>query len=144
MQKQLTRTISFIIFTISIIVLVIIVNQTIQLIQFMQSIHPILGYIGAIGLLIVYGVIIVVPLISFLKLPKVLHPPVNKTSPEFTAYLQELGRRLSKNPELKNVNLKYQTQKDIEAGLKILDQKVDALIADTASIDLIERGEIYG
>ncbi len=133
-KKQLAKIIAFTIFSVSVLILVVIVNQTIQIVQFMGSIHPALGYLTATGLLAIYGGIILVPLISYLRLPQPLHPPESETDPEFEKFLQELGQRLARNPALQGENLQYQNREAIEAGLRILDQKADRVIQDTASV----------
>jgi len=133
MQTKFTQIISILAFVITTIFLIFMVNQTIQLVQFAWSIHYILGYIVALGLFTIYSVMISVPVISFVRLPRALRIPESEKSPEFKEYLQELGQRLSQNPELRKEKLQCKNRPEIELALKTLDEKANRIIQDTAS-----------
>jgi len=108
--------------------IIFVINQTVQIVNLAGSFHPILGTFTAWTLLILYCVLIFVPVYLYFRLPQSLIPPEDINSPEFTLYLEKLGKRLATNIHLQGRSL--ETRRDIEEALKVL---------NTRSIDIIRK-----
>lgn len=121
--------------TISLIVLisfiVFVINQTIQVVGLASNINPLFGHIAAWALLTIYLVLLIIPLILYLRLPKVLQPPSSEASPNFDDFLQKLARRLKKNRLLKDMELSGQDE--IKKAIRILNKHADVLIKKNAT-----------
>lgn len=132
MSKQLGRIVLFVSIALGVFATIVVVNQTIQFVQFTSTIHPALGSIVLIILLIVFGVLILIPIVSMLRLPRALRPPEGDDAGEVEAYLAQLRKRLAKNPLLVGTDVDLSTRPGIEAALKRLDAESDAIIKSTA------------
>jgi hypothetical protein len=112
---------------------VFVVNQTAQVVTLANTVSPAFGQVVLIGLLIIYAVIILVPIVMIIRLPRALHPPADDSSPEFRDYLGKLGKRLATNPHLAGLNARLDDRPGIEAALKALNRKADTIIKSAAS-----------
>lgn len=110
---------------------VFVINQTAQVVQLATNVSPIFGKLVFWFLLVAYALLIITPIVLFLKLPKSLRPPKSEEGAEFDAYLAELKKRLISNPHLKGQ--KISDRADIEEALAILGRKADEVIKRTAS-----------
>lgn len=110
---------------------VFLVTQTVQVVGLADRVHPVLGTGVLWGLLLLYAVCALVPLVVMLRLPKPLRPPASEASPEFPAHLRALGLRLQGNPLLRGRALS--SREDIEAALRVLDERADEIIRGTGS-----------
>jgi len=108
-----------------------VINQTAQVVQLAEKVAPSFGNFVFWGLLIIYAVLILVPVILFLSLPRSLPPPKSEDAPEFSAYLATLKKRLASNSHLKGRELSNRQQ--VEEALSILAKKSDEIIQQTAS-----------
>ena len=77
--------------------LVFVVNQTASLVRLAGEISPQLGTAVMTALLVIYAVLLLVPLVLYLRLPPPLVPPKGDHGPEFEAHLTALKRRLRGN-----------------------------------------------
>ena len=109
-----------------------VVNQTNQVVLFTSNISPILGQVVLWLLLACYAVIVVVPIVLFVRLPTPLEPPNVASGPEFDRHLRHLKARLVLNRHLDGRVL--ETQEDVEAALVELGQRADAVTKESASI----------
>jgi hypothetical protein len=111
--------------------IIFVINQTAQVVELADKVSPKFGSIVFWTLLIVYAVLILIPVVSFLRLPRSLMPPRSEDAPEFGAYLEALKERLASNPHLKDMDLSNRQQ--IEKGLAILGKNAKEIIRETAA-----------
>jgi hypothetical protein len=112
---------------------IFIINQTAQIVSLANTISPNLGRAVLYALLTVYVVVILVPIVLFIRLPKPMIPPADEQSAEYQTYLRRLGARLATNPDLACADV-LNDRASIESALKVLDAKADELTKSTASI----------
>ena len=108
-ESFLKKNISIILGSVSLFLIlafiIFLINQTTQIVNLVSGVNPLMGQVVAWALIMLYIVLLIVPIIIYLRLPKVLQPPVERSSPEFDLFIQKLGKRLKKNKYLKGVNL---------------------------------------
>ena len=133
----MNRSTKYIFVLISLLVLVagtvMVVNQTNQLVQFATQFDERLGRLVFWGLITLYAVLIITPIVLFLRLPKALIPPDDETSPAFEKHLSLLKARLKTNPYMRDSGLVLETRDDITKAIDVLDTRAEAIIKDTAS-----------
>ncbi len=131
----MNKTLKKIVISASILILLLfilfVINQTAQVVQLAEKVTPSFGNLIFWTLLIVYAVLILIPIILFLRLPKSLIPPKTENSPAFDIYLTMLKKRLATNPHLKG--LEFSNRQQIDEALSILAKKSDEIIQQTAS-----------
>jgi len=111
--------------------IIFLINQTAQIVNLVSGISPLLGQAVGWVLIMLYAALLIVPVIIYLKLPKALQLPVERTSPEFDLFIQKLGKRLKMNKYLQGISLSnYQ---DIEKAIKVLNKQSDILIKQNAT-----------
>jgi hypothetical protein len=98
---------------------IVLTNQILQLSEFAANVHPTFGQAVFWALVFVLAFSFGVPLLLFLRLPRALKPPAADEGPEFEAHLDDLRKRLGKNPRLKGVALA--SREELEAALRMLD-----------------------
>jgi uncharacterized protein DUF697 len=111
---------------------IFVINQTAQVVSLANTISPALGRIVLGALLTIYAVVILVPVVLFIRLPKSMIPPADEQSPEYQTYLRRLGRRLACNPHLIDSG-PVNDRASIESAMKVLDAKADEAIKRAAS-----------
>ena len=112
-------------------VALIIARETRETVAFVSIIHPALGQGLLWVLLLIYAICILVPIISFLRLPKGLRPPSPENVDARKAYLQDLARRLRTNKILTNPDI---TPETVEPALAELAQLARKRTIETATI----------
>lgn len=110
--------------------IVFLINQTAAIVQLATGITPWLGQATLWALLALYVILLAVPLILLLRLPKPLTPPAFAESEEYRQYLTDLGRRLERNPRLRGQSLS--TPAEIEAAIGTLGEETDRIVSGTA------------
>jgi len=110
---------------------VLVMNQTAQAVQLTTAMHPTLGTVTLWSLIATYTVMIGAPTFMLLRMPSPLIPPKDDEGPEFDAHLKNLAARLSESPHLKGHDLSR--REGIEAALRILDEKANRIVRETAS-----------
>ena len=129
------KNISIILGSISILIIlsfiVFLINQTAQIIHLVSAISPVLGQAVGWVLVAIYAALAILPVIIYLRLPKVLEPPVEQSSPEFDIFIRKLSRRLKKNKYLTGMSVT--TFSDIEKAIKVLNKQADNLIRKNAT-----------
>jgi len=108
-----------------------VINQTAQIVELANKVSPTFGSLVFWTLLMVYAVLILIPVVLFLRLPRSLMPPRSEDAPEFTAYLEALKKRLTSNSHLKGLDLS--NRQDIENALAILAKNANEIIRQTAA-----------
>jgi hypothetical protein len=126
MRKQLR----FLFLTIGLLVLTAFVlfvfNQVMQVYTYTAAINPLFGKAVLATLTLLFLGLFIVPVVLYLRLPKPLAPP--ETESEKVIYLEKLGRRLARNPLLKEGNFDFSKEQDIQRGLDLLSIKADTII----------------
>jgi hypothetical protein len=108
-----------------------VINQTAQVVQLATHVSPIFGTLVFWALVTLYVVLILVPVVLFLRLPRSLTPPKSDDAPEFPAYLDGLKKRLSSHELLRGMDLSGREK--IENALAILDKRANEIIHKAAS-----------
>ena len=128
--KPLAATLSFLVL---VFVVMFVFNQTAQAVMLASSISPQFGKVVLFCLLGLYAIVIVVPVVIFVRLPKSLSVPADESSAEFQNYLEKLGRRLEKNSNLKELLGRLRTREEIQGAMKLLDEQSTSIIKNRAS-----------
>jgi uncharacterized protein DUF697 len=135
---------------ISILVIVavalIIARETRETVAFVSAVHPLLGQALLWVLLAIYAVCIIVPIVTFVRLPKALLPPPAENPAAQAVYVEELAKRLRKNKNLSNREVTPQT---IDRALGELGQisrqrTIEASIAVFVSTAVSQSGRLDG
>lgn len=108
-----------------------VINQTAQVVQLAQVAHPMLGRVVLWTLVAIYGVLLLVPVVLFFRLPAALDPPTKAEGPAFEAHLNAIAKRLATNPRLQERTL--ESQEDIERAIAQLDDEAEQMIRQSAS-----------
>ena len=109
---------------------VFVINQTDQLVALADRFHPLGGDVAFWSLLVLYVMCLAVPAVLLLRLPRSLKVPADDSGAEFDHHLHELKKRLHRNGHVSAEPL--DTREDIEAALKVLADRADAVIQKTA------------
>ena len=109
---------------------VLVTNQTAQLVALADRLHPLAGDLTFWSLLALYLACLAVPAALLFSLPRSLRVPADDTGTEFERHLRRLRKRLGRNDHLADMPL--ETREEIEAALKVLDDRADAVIRKAA------------
>lgn len=132
LKKDLTRLLIAVSVLFILGFLVLIINQTVQVVSAARSVHPAFGLWTLIVLLAIYTLALAVPVLLFLRLPQSLLPPAPGDAARHREFLERLKKRLAANPQLRALNLPFQTEADLESALKVLGEKAQITITTTA------------
>jgi hypothetical protein len=108
-----------------------VINQTAQVLQLAAQVSPVFGTVVFWTLVTLYAVLLLVPAVLFLRLPRSLTPPKSEDAPEFSAYLDGLKKRLASHELLRETDLSGREK--IEEALAILNRRADEIIQKMAS-----------
>jgi hypothetical protein len=127
-------------------VLLIIARETRETVAFVGAIHPVLGQGLLWFLLTLYALCLLVPIVTFVRLPKPLQPPAPGNAAAQAAYLEELAKRLRRN---KNITDRDVTPTTVERALSELSQLAQqrtraAAIAVFVSTAVSQSGRLDG
>ena len=111
--------------------IVFVINQTAQVVQLAGNVSPGFGRLVFWALCFIYGILILVPVLLFLRLPGSLKPPRSDEAPGFNNHLNALRKRLASNPHLKGRDLS--TREQIEKSLSLLSQKSNEITQQAAA-----------
>jgi hypothetical protein len=131
MKKMLIRLILPLSLFILTLFIVFAINETVQIVRLATAVSPGFGRVTFWGLLLIYAVFLAVPAVMFLRLPRSLNPPETDREPEFSAFLQSLGKRLAVNKHL--LGIPVSTREEVEEALTILDARAREVTEKTAS-----------
>jgi len=131
MNKAFKRIAFFTIVLILLFLVIFVITQTSQVAELADKVSPEFGHIVLWGLLVIYAVLILFPVVLFLRLRRSPTPPKNEDDPKFTTYLEVLKRRLASNPCLKGLDLS--NRQEIEKALTLMAQNADEIIQRTAA-----------
>ena len=131
-MKRPLKTITLFVSTLILLLFILfVINQTAQIVQLADRVSPSFGHFVFWALLICYAILLSIPVLLFLRLPKSLTPPKSEDGPEWETYLTSLRKRLASNSHLNGLSLSSRQQ--IEEALLILSKKSDEIIEQTAS-----------
>ena len=108
-----------------------IINQTLAVVQLAEKVSPVLGQVVLWGLIVIYGILLLTPVILFFRLPRALAAPEEGTGPEYERYVARLKKRLSGNELLQEACLSGNY--DVEKAIQLLDQKVNNIVCRDAT-----------
>lgn len=109
---------------------VFVVNQTAGVVRLASEISPDVGTAVLAVLLVLYAVLLLTPLVLYLRLPPPLVPPKSDEGAEFERHLEALRRRLQTNPLVRDQPL--ESREDIEAALVVLDRRGEEIVRAAA------------
>lgn len=113
---------------------VTVINQTAQLVNLVALVDARLALGLLVTLVVIYAICIVVPIVLFIRLSKPLRPPRDESAPEFPQHLAALQARLNQNEYLKKQGVRVTNRQEVEAALRLLDQRAQEIITNTAGV----------
>ncbi|MCX7840294.1 MAG: YcjF family protein [Anaerolineae bacterium] len=131
---QTTRIFLFLAILIIVGFIVTVINQTAQLVNLVALIDARLALGLLVTLVVIYAICIAVPIVLFIGLPKPLRPPRDESAPEFPQHLAALQARLNANAYLKQQGVRVTNRQEVEAALRLLDQRAQEIITNTAGV----------
>src|SRR5512142_1396729 len=101
MSTTLKRMTTMLAMFIIVVFAVFVFNQTVQIIQSARAVHPVFGEGVMWGLVFLYAALLISPVVLWLRLPKRMLPPASIVGPEYTTFLCDFKKRLSRNSRLR-------------------------------------------
>ena len=130
MGREVKRIVLAAALLIIVLFVVFVINQTIMVVTFADHIHPVFGSV-VLGLLaVIYGLCIIIPVYLLVSMGPPLIPPGSEEGPEFTRYLNEMARRLSRNRIVGRQVVP--SRDDIESAFQVLDAAANDTIKASA------------
>ncbi len=108
-----------------------VVNQTAQVVQLASTIDSRAGAAALVGLVTVYGLLVAVPVIMVIRLPRPLAPPASREGSDYQAHLARLRSRLRLNAAHKVEEL--DDEPAVEEAIRRLDEEAARVVKQTAS-----------
>jgi hypothetical protein len=108
-----------------------VINQTAQLVQLASTFDPAAGKVVLIGLVGAYAILVAVPVVMIVRLPRPLVPPASREGPEYAAHLDRLRKRLRVNPHHQVAGLEEEDA--VERAIARLDEEAVRIARMTAS-----------
>lgn len=131
MSNTIKRIALLIALFIIIVFVVFVFNQTVQIIQSARTVNPVLGDGVMWGLLLGYCLLLITPVVLWLRIPKRMLPPASMEGAEYDRFMADFKKRLSRNARLRGIPLNSAT--DMEAALRVLDKEADDAVTSAAS-----------
>jgi hypothetical protein len=127
-------------------VALIVARETRETVALVGAIHPLLGQALLWFLLPLYAVCILVPIVTFVRLPKTLLPPTADNASAQPEYLEELAKRLRRNRNLSDREVTPQTVERALTELAQLSRQrtIDSAIAVFVSTAVSQSGRLDG
>jgi hypothetical protein len=110
---------------------VFVVNQTAQVVQLASTVDPMAGKVVLFGLGGAYAILVAVPVVMVVRLPRPLVPPATREGPEYGLHLEQLRSRLRVNLHHKVASL--EDQGAVERAIERLDEEAVRIARMTAS-----------
>lgn len=117
----------------TVLFILFVINQTAQVVNLASAVSPWFGQAVLFLLLVFYAVLIIVPLVWILKMPKTLIPPKEREGEEYEKYVQNLARRLNQNPYLEGYTVDPRDLSTVEEALSRLNKIADERIKSASS-----------
>ena len=126
------RTIKLIIFPLAFLFLIgfilFLIAQIANLVYLADRFDPVFGDVVLVGLVTIVTVLFLIPLYTYLSLPKAILPPQYNDPEAVATYQRALISRYSKNSILKKNGIITNNIEDVKKGVKILDSEADKII----------------
>jgi hypothetical protein len=120
-------------------VALIIMRETREVVAIAGAVHSFLGQVLLWTLLLVYAACILIPLTTFLRLPKGLLPPSLDDRDAQKAFREKLAKRLRSNRNLKHRNV---TPETIEPALSTLAELARQRTVQAATVAFVSTANI--
>ncbi len=104
------------------------IAQIANLVYLADRMDPLFGDIVLIGLISLVVVLLLIPLLTYLRLPKAILPPQSKHPEAVAAYQQSLLSRYKRNSFLRKQGLEIRSMQDVEKAVFVLDEQADKII----------------
>lgn len=107
-------------------------NQIIGLYILARDISPLFGQIVLFGSFTLTIVLLGLPIVRFLRMPRPLTPPKHQS--EVLRYQQKLAKRLADNQILASKGHSIKNTSDLPAAIEVLNKEADKVIRETATV----------
>jgi hypothetical protein len=131
MSKTVKRICLSLALFITLVFVVFVFNQTVQVVHSAREISPVLAKVVEWTLVLFYCILLLTPLVLWLRIPKRIQPPLLAEGIEYERFMETFKKRLSRNPRLRNVPLDLHA--DVGAALQVLDKHADEAVSSAAS-----------
>ena len=131
MSKTVKRICLSLALFITLVFVVFVFNQTVQVVNSAREISPASAKVVEWTLILIYCILLLTPVVLWLRLPKRMEPPLLAEGSEYERFILNFKKRLSRNPRLRNIPLG--SHADIGAALQVLDKHADAAVSSAAS-----------
>jgi len=147
MSKTLRTFLLLLTLFILVLFVVFVFNQTAQVVQSARAVNPTFGDAVLWALVFTYAILVLTPVVLWLRLPKRKSPPAVAEGPEYETFMADFKKRLSRNVRLRGVPLG--TAIEVEDALQKLDQDADEAVTSAASgvflsTALLQSGRLDG
>jgi hypothetical protein len=137
MDKTLKRTLVWTGIGLLLLLILIVVNQISQIFLAANAVHPAFGKVVAVSLSLLFAAVFAIPAIGFLSLRKPLLMPDERDEYQYQQYLEQLKKRLVKNPYLKAMDFEFQEEllilEQVEKAHEQLDLETVKVIKEASS-----------
>lgn len=131
MSKAVKRISLLLALFIVLVFAVFVFNQTVQIVHSASVISPVLGRVVGWSLVLVYGILLLSPVVLWLRLPKRMRAPLVAEGSEYERFMSGFKKRLSRNPMLGSIPL--DSHADVAVALRVLDKHADEAVTSAAS-----------
>jgi hypothetical protein len=131
MSKTVKRICLSLALFVTLVFIVFVFNQTVQVVHSAREISPVFAKAVEWTLVFIYSILLLTPVVLWLRLPKRMQPPVAAEGREYERFMLTFKRRLSRNPRLRNVCL--ESHAHVGAALQVLDRHADDAVSSAAS-----------
>lgn len=104
------------------------IAQISNLVYLADRVDPLLGDILLVTLIGLVAILLIIPLVTYLRLPKAILPPQSKDPELVAAYQESLIRRYKRNRYLKKQGIHINTIEDVQKAMPLLDAQADKVI----------------
>lgn len=104
------------------------VAQIANLVYLADRVDPLLGDFVFFGLILVVTALFLIPLYTYLSLPKAIFPPEKEDPEALEAYHRSLISRYSRNKMLRRQGVIINNMEDVKKGVKVLDEQADRIM----------------
>lgn len=134
MKRQFKTLAIFISIAVLLAFILFVVNQVAAVYANLSTLNPVLGNLVLGILLLVFTVVLVTPVVIYLKLPKPIDlPDEEDDEDDKVKYYQQLAKRLKRNKHLAGHDLDLNDKDGLEKALGILQEKANDTIQKTAT-----------
>ncbi|WP_017733526.1 DUF697 domain-containing protein [Nafulsella turpanensis] len=104
------------------------VAQIANLVYLADRVDPLLGDILLVALIALVATLLLIPLFTYLRLPKAMLPPQSNEPEAVASYQQSLIQRYRKNGYLRKQGIQIETIEDVRKSMPLLDAQADKVI----------------